>query len=95
MSGVDDEVARRHRAAEKGHALPPLREGEVPRFPAENRNALREAVGDYARIPEEEKPEVRRFLTRRAVELDALDVLPDDWHVQQTQVRQYTDGNQI
>jgi hypothetical protein len=70
---------RRREAAERGHALPPLHGEGEPRFPIDDCTDVAHAVEDYGRIPDEEKPEVRRYITRRAVELDCP--LPRDWHV--------------
>jgi hypothetical protein len=71
----------RRESLAKGHALPPKHPGGEPRFPVEDKQDLHRALEDYNRIPADEKLEVRRYLTRRAIELDAVQMLPDDWHV--------------
>lgn len=79
MAEWDD--ARRREAFERGHAMAPLRPGGEPRFPIEDRDDVHNALTDYNRIPDTEKPGVRRHITRRAVEIGAADELPDDWHI--------------
>jgi hypothetical protein len=69
----------RQDALDKGHALPPDAEGGEPRYPIETRDDVRDAVEDYHRDPGDER--VRAFITRRAVDLGATDLLPEDWRL--------------
>ena len=69
MAELDAE--QRRRLAERGEALP---DGS---FPIRNREDLRDAVQSYGRA--KDKAEAKRWIKRRARELDAEDELPDDW----------------
>jgi hypothetical protein len=69
MAELDTE--QRRRLAERGEALP---DGS---FPIRNREDLRDAVQSYGRA--NDKAEAKRWIRRRARELDAEDELPDDW----------------
>ena len=69
MAELDTE--QRRRLAERGEALP---DGS---FPIRNREDLRDAIRSYGRA--NDKAEAKRWIKRRARELDAEDELPDDW----------------
>jgi hypothetical protein len=69
MAELDTE--QRRKLAERGEALP---DGS---FPIRNREDLRDAVQSYGRA--KDKAEAKRWIKRRARELDAEDELPDDW----------------
>jgi hypothetical protein len=69
MAELDAE--QRRRLAERGEALP---DGS---FPIRNREDLRDAIQSYGRA--KDKAEAKRWIKRRARELDAGDELPDDW----------------
>lgn len=71
--------ARRQAALERGDALPPLHEGGEPRFPIADCEDVHRAVRDLDRIPEAERPAVRRHIARRALELGCK--LPDSWRI--------------
>ena len=69
MAELDTE-ARRNLAG-RGEALP---DGS---FPIRNRGDLRDAIQSFGRA--KNKAEAKRWIKRRARELDAEDELPDDW----------------
>ena len=69
MAELDAE--QRRRLAERGGALP---DGS---FPIRNREDLRDAIQSYGRA--NDKAEAKRWIKRRARELDAGAELPDDW----------------
>ena len=69
MTELDAE--QRRKLAERGEALP---DGS---FPIRNREDLRDAVQSYGRA--KDKAEAKRWIKRRARELDAENELPDDW----------------
>ena len=69
MAELDAE--QRRRLAERGEALP---DGS---FPIRNREDLRDAIQSYGRA--KDKAEAKRWIKRRARELEAEDELPDDW----------------
>jgi hypothetical protein len=69
MADLDTE--QRRKLAEKGEALP---DGS---FPIRNKKDLRDAIHSYGRA--KDKAEAKRWIKRRANELDAADELPDDW----------------
>ena len=69
MAELDTE--QRRKLAERGEALP---DGS---FPIRNREDLRDAVQSYGRA--KDRAEAKRWIERRARELDAEDELPDDW----------------
>jgi hypothetical protein len=69
MGELDTE--ERRRLAERGEALP---DGS---FPIRNKGDLKDAVQSYGRA--KDKAEAKRWIKRRARELDAEDELPDDW----------------
>lgn len=69
----------RERLAEQGKALP------GGRFPIRNRADLENAIRAVGRVrpdTEEARARVRRFIIRRARELNALDMIPDTWDLQ-------------
>ena len=68
MAELDTE--QRRKLAERGEALP---DGS---FPIRNREDLRDAVQSYGRA--KDRAEAKRWIERRARELDAEDELPDD-----------------
>lgn len=65
------DTKQRRKLAERGEALP---DGS---FPIRKREDLRDAVQSYGRA--KDKAEAKRWIKRRARELDAEDELPDDW----------------
>ena len=69
MAELDTEARRN--LAERGEALP---DGS---FPIRNKEDLSDAVQSYGRA--KDKAEAKRWIKRRARELDAEDELPDDW----------------
>jgi hypothetical protein len=69
MAELDTE--QRRRLAERGEALP---DGS---FPIRNKEDLRDAIQSYGRA--NDKAEAKRWIKRRARELDAEGELPDDW----------------
>ena len=69
MAELDTE--QRRRLAERGEALP---DGS---FPIRNTEDLKDAIQSYGRA--NDKAEAKRWIKRRARELDAEDELPDDW----------------
>jgi hypothetical protein len=69
MAELDAE--QRRKLAERGEALP---DGS---FPIRNKEDLSDAVQSYGRA--KDKAEAKRWIKRRARELDAEDELPDDW----------------
>jgi hypothetical protein len=69
MAELDAE--QRRKLAERGEALP---DGSVP---IRNKEDLSDAVQSYGRA--KDKAEAKRWIKRRARELDAEDELPDDW----------------
>lgn len=68
---ADLDAEQRRKLAERGEALP---DGS---FPIRNREDLRDAVQSYGRA--KDKEEAKRWIKRRARELDAEKELPDDW----------------
>lgn len=62
-------------AAARGEALP---DGS---FPTRDREELKAAIESYGRETGN-KNELRRYLIRRAVALNATDLIPDDWEVE-------------
>jgi hypothetical protein len=68
---ADLDAEQRRKLAERGEALP---DGS---FPIRNREDLRDAVQSYGRA--KDKEEAKRWIKRRARELDAENELPDDW----------------
>jgi hypothetical protein len=65
------DTAERRKLAEKGQALP---DGS---FPIRNKEDLKDAVQSYGRA--NDKDEAKRWIKRRAKELNAEDELPEDW----------------
>jgi hypothetical protein len=68
---ADLDAEQRRKLAERGEALP---DGS---FPIRNKEDLRDAVQSYGRA--KDKEEAKRWIKRRARELDAEKELPDDW----------------
>ncbi|HEY2803658.1 MAG TPA: hypothetical protein VGJ67_07035 [Actinomycetota bacterium] len=69
MSDLDTED--RKKLAEEGKALP---DGS---FPIRNREDLKDAIQSYGRA--NDKQETKRWIKRRAKELNAEKELPEDW----------------
>jgi hypothetical protein len=69
MSDLD--TKERKKLAEEGKALP---DGS---FPIRNREDLKDAVHSYGRA--NDKEEAKRWIKRRAKELNAGKELPEDW----------------
>ena len=69
MADLDTE--ERRRLAEQGKALP---DGS---FPIRNREDLGDAIQSYGRA--KDKDEAKRWIKKRARELNAEDELPEDW----------------
>jgi hypothetical protein len=69
MGELDTE--QRRKLAERGEALP---DGS---FPIRNKEDLKDAIQSYGRA--KDKSEAKRWIKRRARELDAEDELPEDW----------------
>jgi hypothetical protein len=69
MGDLDTE--ERRKLAEQGKALP---NGS---FPIRHREDLKDAIQSYGRA--NDKDEVKRWIKKRARELNAEDELPEDW----------------
>ena len=65
------DTKERRKLAEEGKALP---DGS---FPIRNREDLQDAIQSYGRA--KDKDEAKRWIKRRAKELNAERELPDDW----------------
>lgn len=65
------DTAERRKLAEQGKALP---DGS---FPIRDREDLKDAIRSYGRA--NDKAEARRWIERRARELNAEDELPEGW----------------
>jgi hypothetical protein len=65
------DTKERRKLAEEGKALP---DGS---FPIRNREDLQDAIQSYGRA--KDKAEAKRWIKRRAKELNAEGELPDDW----------------
>jgi hypothetical protein len=68
---ADLDTAERRKLAEEGKALP---DGS---FPIRNRDDLSDAIQSYGRA--KDKDEAKRWIKKRARELNAENELPDDW----------------
>ena len=68
---ADLDTQERRKLAEEGKALP---DGS---FPIRNREDLQDAIQSYGRA--KDKAEAKRWIERRAKELNAEGELPDDW----------------
>ena len=68
---ADLDTKERRKLAEEGKALP---DGS---FPIRNREDLQDAIQSYGRA--KDKDEAKRWIKRRAKELNAAGELPDDW----------------
>jgi len=68
---ADLDTQERRKLAEEGRALP---DGS---FPIRNREDLQDAIQSYGRA--KDRAEAKRWIKRRAKELNAQDELPDDW----------------
>jgi hypothetical protein len=71
MVMADLDTQERRKLAEEGKALP---DGS---FPIRNREDLQDAIQSYGRA--KDKDEAKRWIKRRASELNAEGELPDDW----------------
>lgn len=69
MADLDTE--ERRKLAEQGKALP---DGS---FPIRNRQDLKDAIQSYGRA--KDKAEAKRWIKRRARELNAVKDVPEDW----------------
>ena len=69
MADLDTE--ERRKLADRGKALP---DGS---FPIRNRDDLRDAIQSYGRA--KDKDEAKRWIEKRARELNAEKELPEDW----------------
>lgn len=69
MADLDTE--ERRKLAEQGKALP---DGS---FPIRNREDLKDAIQSYGRA--KDKAEAKRWIKKRASELNAEKELPEDW----------------
>jgi hypothetical protein len=65
------DTAERRKLADEGKALP---DGS---FPIRNREDLKDAIQSYGRA--NDKTKVKRWIKRRAKELNAEKELPEDW----------------
>lgn len=65
------DTKERRRLAEQGKALP---DGS---FPIRNREDLKDAIQSFGRA--KDKAEAKRWIKKRARELDAEKELPEDW----------------
>ena len=68
---ADLDTNERHKLAEEGKALP------GGSFPIRNREDLKHAISSYGRA--KDKDEAKRWIKRRARELNAEKELPEDW----------------
>ena len=68
---ADLDTKERRKLAEEGKTLP---DGS---FPIRNREDLQDAIQSYGRA--KDKDEAKRWIKRRAKELNAGGELPDDW----------------
>ena len=68
---ADLDTKERRKLAEEGKALP---DGS---FPIRNREDLQDAIQSYGRASD--KDEAKRWIKRRARELNAEKELPEDW----------------
>lgn len=78
MAGNEFSAAERRRLAEEGEAMP---DGSFPIRTSHAEHDIHNAVLDYNRIPAGEKPAVRRWIVKRAVETGQVSELPESWHV--------------
>jgi hypothetical protein len=68
---ADLDTKERRKLADEGKALP---DGS---FPIRNREDLQDAIQSYGRA--KDKDEAKRWIKRRAKQLNAEGELPDDW----------------
>lgn len=68
-------AAERAAAADRGEAMP---DGS---YPTRNTRELRDAFTAYGRETPDKRPELRRYLVRRAVRLGRPDLIPDTWKI--------------
>lgn len=73
LSHLDISTETREKAAEKGEALP---DGS---YPIRNKGDLSRAIQSFGRASD--KVKVKKWIIKRARELDAVDMLPDSWGV--------------
>ncbi len=72
-------AARRREALNRNHALPPVTDGDEPRYPIEDCQDFDNAVRDLNRPGTPDKERVRRYIARRGVELGCE--MPENWRV--------------
>lgn len=70
---------RRGEALAQGHALPPLHDGEEPRYPIETCEDVHDAIRSLGRTEPSERPVVRAYIVRQATRLGCP--LPETWKV--------------
>ena len=70
---ADLDTKERRKLADEGKALP---DGS---FPIRNREDLEDAIQSYGRAKDKDKDEAKRWIKRRAKQLNAEGELPDDW----------------
>ena len=75
LSHLDISTEARERAAERDEALP---DGS---YPIRNKGDLQRAIQSYGRASDKEK--VKTWIIKRARELDAVDMLPESWNVEE------------
>lgn len=59
----------------------PTLPGTTDRFPIGDKTDLQAAISSYGRANDDDKPRVKRWIIRRARELGATNLLPDEWGV--------------
>lgn len=75
LSHLDISTEARERAAERDEALP---DGS---YPIRNKGDLQRAIQSYGRASDKDK--VKKWIIKRARELDAVDMLPESWNVEE------------
>lgn len=79
MATPGREVKRKMTAEQRRNK--PTLPGSDDRFPIGDRTDLSAAISSYGRADDADKPKVKRWIIRRARELGAVSMLPDDWNV--------------
>ena len=77
LSHLDISTEARERAAERDEALP---DGS---YPIRNKGDLQRAIQSYGRASDQDKVKVKKWIIKRARELDAVDMLPESWNVEE------------
>lgn len=75
LSHLEISTDARERAAENNEALP---DGS---YPIRNKGDLQRAIQSYGRASDKEK--VKKWIIKRARELDAVEMLPESWNVEE------------